>query len=105
MRPLSHRFGRFDGEPVRVERFAVLVPRLELVESLARFLTHRHDLEWHDVDVARVDASDIISEAETLASHHPRKMEARDLSQRSTIARVCGGIVDDHVVPLRLSRE
>src|ERR1700737_5036524 len=32
-------------------------------------------------------------------------MEARDLSQRSAVARVRGGIVDDPVVPLRLSRE
>src|SRR6202022_4033824 len=36
---------------------------------------------------------------------HPRKMKARDLSQRSAVARVRGWIVDDHVVPLRLSRE
>jgi hypothetical protein len=32
-------------------------------------------------------------------------MEARDLSQRSAIARVRGRVVDDDVVSLRLGRE
>src|SRR5256714_5753672 len=105
MRPFRYRFRRFDRQPVRVERFAVLILGLELLESVARLLPHCHDLKWHDVDIARVHTSDVIREAETLASDHPWKMEACDLPQRSAVARIRGGIVDDYVIPLRLSGE
>src|ERR1700694_4468137 len=52
MRPFGDGFRGFDGQPVRIEGFAVLVLCLKLLEPLARFLSHRHDLKWHDIDVA-----------------------------------------------------
>src|SRR6267378_3469552 len=64
MRPLRDCFGRFYREAVRVERFGVLVLPLQLLESGGGFLAHGHDLKRQYVDVARVDASDVIGEAE-----------------------------------------
>ena len=90
---------------MRVKRLGVLVPGLKFLESLRRLAADGDDLEWEYIDIARIDAADVVGKAEALATLHPREMEARDLSQRSAIARVRGRVVDDDVVSLRLRRE
>src|SRR5450756_2805505 len=52
MRPLRHRLGCFHRQAVRVERFGVLVLRLQLLESLRRFLAHGYDCLLYTSDAA-----------------------------------------------------
>ena len=52
VRPLRHCLGRFDREPMRVERFGVFVLGLELLKLLRCFAANGDDLERNHIDVA-----------------------------------------------------
>ena len=57
-------------------------------------------------DVVGVDiGAGVIEAAKTLATDHSREMEPGDLAQRSAVARVRSGIIDDDIISLRLRRK
>src|SRR2546423_14674346 len=90
---------------MRIEGLAVLVLPLQMLKPLRCFASDGDDLKRYHIDIARIDAPDVISEAKSLPTDHTREMEARDLAQRPSIAGVCGGGVNDDVVAKRPRRE
>src|SRR6476620_8378489 len=69
------------------------------------FLSYSDDLKGQNVNVARVGGPDVVCETQTFTSDHSREMETRDLAQRCAVACVRCGIVDAHIVALRLRWE
>src|SRR4051812_48718255 len=89
---------------MREERLAVLSRRLQRLEASCGFVADRYHLERDDVDIATRCRTEVVSDAQALASFLTREVESRELLERS-VERIRLRVVHDEVVPRALRGE
>src|SRR3712207_7891789 len=88
MRPFRKSLHQAYAKHVDVVAFRIIARLLHLHEDLARAITHRHNLQRHYVDSARLRRSKVVREAKMLPVGLPRKCKA-DRSEERRVGKEC----------------